>query len=237
MIYHVLCTNYIHIMINPLFSPILALSWSLFHAKCTWERDRFASFDSNTLILWLICVFKENIWVLRTKIAFTRSWRKNRRQTKHRESKRKQKERCTTVQGEARPCCRARKVARLAARPCCRRTCDRASTHGLPCGPAPSCVVRNSQYNVGFLAYLGGFHGLGFQELLIRVSLSLSQTPLGGNKLGWLDWIRVDFGLKDVDWIHIQAMKFRFSFPLSLLISHFCSCFDFVCLIIVFDFV
>ena len=52
-----------------------------FHAKFTWERGKFAFFDSNMLMLWLICVFRENLWVLRTKIAFTRSWRKSRGQT------------------------------------------------------------------------------------------------------------------------------------------------------------
>ena len=149
-----------------------------------------ASFDSNRLILWFICVFRENLQILRTKIAFTKSWRKNKGQTEPRESEQKQKGRRTTVQGEARPCCKARKAARPAALPCCHRAlahghthgraCDRASTHGRPCSPRTAVHRRRLVINWFFRLFLGEFLWLGFVTRLTRVSLSHSQTPLGG---------------------------------------------------------
>ena len=51
------------------------------------------------LILWLICVFRENLRVLRTEIAFARSRRKNEGQIESQESQWKQKGSHTTMHG------------------------------------------------------------------------------------------------------------------------------------------
>jgi len=167
---------------KPLFWPILALSWPpislYFYTKSTWERDRFASFDSNMLILWLIRAFRENLRVLRRKIALTRNWRKNRGQTEPRESKRKRTEGRTTMHGEARPCYRPRKVARpclwlclgaqllvLGGTAVCLGTGGRAPLHGRT-SLHDRTPDRFLWYNFEFRLLFGGFLWLGFLKCL-----------------------------------------------------------------------
>jgi len=97
-------------------SYLISLS-PYFYAKSRWERNIFASFDSIMLLLWHICSFRENLRLMRN-ITFKRNWRKNRSQTKPRESKGKQTWACTTAHKATPPCYRSRRDAQPGAWQC-----------------------------------------------------------------------------------------------------------------------
>ena len=92
------------------FNSYFILISPCFYTKSRWKRNRFASFDSIILILWLICAYKENLRILMRKITFKRN-RKNIGQMKPGESQRKWMQLRTTMHRAAQPCCTARKAA------------------------------------------------------------------------------------------------------------------------------
>ena len=81
---------------KPPFWPILALSWSLFFSIFMLNpHEKGIDLLPLTQICWYcgLSVFSGRTFrVLRIKIAFTRSWRKNKGQTEPRESQRKRKQ-------------------------------------------------------------------------------------------------------------------------------------------------